>query len=149
MKQNNFWKISFFANSIISNERNWMWKTDWTVNIVFIWKIDFETIKTLESSTDRKFLNFSPPKNFNQLLVKQAVVWSLFLTPIAMVKDLHSFSFSKVSLVAKFKSNGSKAFKVYSILYTPAAVMGPLNSHESNQFILTPKSPPILTLLLW
>ena len=107
MKQNNFWKISFFAKPINSNERNWMWKTDWTVNIVFIWKIDFETIKTLESSTDRKFLNFSSPKNFNQLLVKQAVVWSLFLTPIAMVIDLHSFSFSKVSLVAKFKSNGS------------------------------------------
>ena len=58
--------------------------TEGTVNFLIICKVDFKTFLALKSSPEQKFLNFTPSKNLNKLLVKQAVILCFVLTLMTM-----------------------------------------------------------------
>ena len=60
------------------NEKNWIWRTKLTVYNFITWEIDLEAAMTLKSLPNQEFLNFTPSKNLNQLLMKQAIIWCFF-----------------------------------------------------------------------
>ena len=74
------------------NKEYWTWGTKWAMKNFIAWEIDFEAALTLKSLPNEEFLDFTPSKNFNQLLMEQAVIRCFFLTSMTMIVYFHVIS---------------------------------------------------------